>query len=62
MMSKKAIFLALLCCVSAVWTMIICGGICRIVSSNALSMPEIIIDAGHGGFDGGTVSENGVMP
>lgn len=48
----------LLLCAAAVWAIVYCSE--RMVEASAvLCPPTLVIDAGHGGFDGGAVSEDG---
>jgi len=60
-MRKSIIFCALLISIFAVWSLICCHGFERIVSNMSISKPVIIIDAGHGGFDGGAVAHDGTI-
>ncbi len=42
---------------AAVWGVVLCAG--RIAVSARESRPTLVIDAGHGGFDGGAISTDG---
>ena len=45
----------------ALWCLMAQQGYTRIVTNNSIPKPTVIIDAGHGGFDGGAVSADGVV-
>ena len=60
-MRKKIIFLTLIICIASVWILICCDGFSKIVSNISIPKPMLIIDAGHGGFDGGAVGIDGTV-
>ncbi len=60
-MRKNAIFVVLMIGITVVWAMIGYTGIDKIVSNTAMPKPALIIDAGHGGIDGGAVAADGTV-
>ena len=60
-MRKRIVFSALVICITAVWCLTAYVGYVRITETKALPKPALIIDAGHGGFDGGAVSTDGTV-
>lgn len=66
-MHKKKVFYSILCiCLVSAFSAFVCIALTRICndvdSQNlAITVPQIIIDAGHGGEDGGAVNSDGVL-
>lgn len=58
---RATIIIALILCVTFIALVGVPDKITDIVSANAENAPKIILDAGHGGFDGGAVALDGTV-